>query len=150
MASLREYRALHMRGTPGGMGAGLSPNALVLPERLRSMPLLTLGEAGLAACTCACVHSGTDEPHSITTVPSPLGLCFPASFTSRVHTALLNPSALLCVPPGLIKTAALRGTGRDVNSDERTAVGGWLAWVGLHPATAARGCLCPCMLWVAR
>lgn len=66
VASLREYRALHMRGTPGGMGAGLSPNALVLPERLRSMPLLTLG---------------------------------------------------------LIKTAALRGTGRDVNSDERTAVG---------------------------
>lgn len=35
---------LHMRGTPGGMGAGLSPNALVLPERLKSMPLLTLGE----------------------------------------------------------------------------------------------------------
>ncbi len=49
VASLREYRMLHMRGTPGGMGGGLSPNALVLPERLKSMPLLTLGEPGWSA-----------------------------------------------------------------------------------------------------
>lgn len=60
-ASLREYRMLHMRGA-----GGLSPNSLVLPERLKAMPLLCLG---------------------------------------------------------LVKTAALRGSGRDVNSDERTAVG---------------------------
>lgn len=60
-AALREYRMLHMRGA-----GGMSPNALVLPERLKSMPLLSLA---------------------------------------------------------LTKTAALRGTGRDVNSDERTAVG---------------------------
>lgn len=39
VSSLREYRMLHMRGGP----AGLSPNALVLPERLKCMPLLTLG-----------------------------------------------------------------------------------------------------------
>ena len=29
----------------------------------------------------------------------------------------------LAAPPGLSKVAALRGTGRDVNSDERAAVG---------------------------
>ena len=57
---------LHMRGAPGAMGGGLSPNSLVLPERLRSLPLLVLG---------------------------------------------------------LAKTAALRGSGRDVNADERAAVG---------------------------
>lgn len=71
VAALREYRMLHTRGMgPGigarGMGSSLSPNSLVLPERLKSLPLLTLG---------------------------------------------------------LAKTAALRGSGRDVSSDERTAVG---------------------------
>lgn len=61
-AALREYRTLHSRGVPGG---GPAPGSLVLPERLKSLPLLVLG---------------------------------------------------------LLKTAALRGTGRDVNSDERAAV----------------------------
>ena len=54
---------LHMRGPPG---MGPSPTSLVLPERLKSLPLLTLG---------------------------------------------------------VLKTAALRGSGRDVNTDERAAVG---------------------------
>ncbi|EFN54134.1 hypothetical protein CHLNCDRAFT_135519 [Chlorella variabilis] len=66
VATLREYRMLHMRGAGPGMGTNLSPNSLVLPERLKGLPLLTLG---------------------------------------------------------LLKTAALRGGGRDVNSDERAAVG---------------------------
>ena len=48
------------------MGSNVSPNSLVLPERLKSLPVLVLG---------------------------------------------------------LLKCAALRGTGRDVNTDERTAVG---------------------------
>lgn len=48
VAALREYRMLHTRGMgPGigarGMGSSLSPNSLVLPERLKSLPLLTLG-----------------------------------------------------------------------------------------------------------
>lgn len=62
-AALREYRMLLMRGGPAG---GPSPSSLVLPERLRSLPVLTLG---------------------------------------------------------LLKTSALRGGGRDVNTDERAAVG---------------------------
>lgn len=61
-AGLREYRMLHMRGVPGGP----APTSLVLPERLKSLPILALG---------------------------------------------------------LLKTSALRGSGRDVNTDERAAVG---------------------------
>lgn len=64
-ATLREYRMLHMRGGfgGGGMGGGQpSPNSLLLPERMKSLPIMTLG---------------------------------------------------------LLKTAAFRGTGRDVNADER-------------------------------
>jgi hypothetical protein len=76
VAALREYRMLHMRGAPG-MGGGLSPNSLVLPERLKSLPLLTLG---------------------------------------------------------LLKAAALRGSGRDVNSDERAAVGHQLAVCSVYDA----------------
>lgn len=59
MAALREYRMLHMRGMgPGigapGMGSSLSPNALVLPERLKSLPLLSLGAWGRdKGCTAA-------------------------------------------------------------------------------------------------
>jgi protein transport protein SEC24 len=60
-AAMREYRMLHMRGMPGGP----PPGSLVLPERLKSLPVLVLG---------------------------------------------------------LLKTAALRGSGRDVNTDERAAV----------------------------
>ena len=37
--------------------------------------------------------------------------------------ALLLPTLCCCPIPGLGKIAALRGTGRDVNTDERTAVG---------------------------
>jgi hypothetical protein len=40
VAALREYRMLHMRG----QGLGVSSNSLVLPERLRSLPVLCLGE----------------------------------------------------------------------------------------------------------
>jgi protein transport protein SEC24 len=40
-AALREYRLLHVRGAPGG---GPPPSALVLPERLKSLPVLALGE----------------------------------------------------------------------------------------------------------
>jgi protein transport protein SEC24 len=61
-AGMREYRMLHMRGMPGG---GPPPGSLVLPERLKSLPVLVLG---------------------------------------------------------LMKTAAIRGSGRDVNTDERAAV----------------------------
>ncbi len=48
VAALREYRMLHMRGMGPGigapaMGSSLSPNSLVLPERLKSLPLLVLG-----------------------------------------------------------------------------------------------------------
>ena len=58
MSALREYRLLHMRSAPGGMGIGmgpmggsgqLSPNSLVLPERLKSLPLLALGLSKVAA-----------------------------------------------------------------------------------------------------
>ena len=59
-SSLKEYRMLHMRGT----GAP-HPGSMVLPEKLKSLPVLTLG---------------------------------------------------------LLKSAALRGSGRDVNTDERAAV----------------------------
>ena len=59
-SSLKEYRMLHMRGT-----ASPTPGSMVLPERLKSFPVLTLG---------------------------------------------------------LLKTSALRGSGRDVNTDERAAV----------------------------
>lgn len=52
VAGLREYRLLHGRGMPGMGAAGLSPNALVLPERLKALPLLTLGAAGWAAVGC--------------------------------------------------------------------------------------------------
>ena len=45
VATLREYRMLHMRGAGPGMGTNLSPNSLVLPERLKGLPLLTLGGA---------------------------------------------------------------------------------------------------------
>lgn len=65
---------LHMRGGPG-LGSNLPINSLVLPERLKSLPLLTLG---------------------------------------------------------LLKTAALRGGGRDVNSDERAAVGHQLVACSVH------------------
>lgn len=41
---------LHMRGAPG---MGPSPNALVLPERLKSLPLLTLGALLLLGCRAA-------------------------------------------------------------------------------------------------
>ncbi len=58
--ALKEYRMLHMRGT----GAP-QPGSMVLPEKLKVLPVLTLG---------------------------------------------------------LLKSAALRGTGRDVNTDERAAV----------------------------
>ena len=99
MASLREYRALHMRGTPGGMGAGLSPNALVLPERLRSMPLLTLGEEGwLHARLHVCTVGLTSLTQHHYSTPS-LGLCFPAGFTCGVHTALPDPFRPCCVCP---------------------------------------------------
>lgn len=63
ISALREYRMLHMRGPPG---TGPSPSSLILPERLKSLPLLVLG---------------------------------------------------------VLKTASLRGSGRDVNTDERAAVG---------------------------
>ena len=63
--ALKEYRLLHMRGT-----SSLSPGSMVLPERLKSLPVLTLG---------------------------------------------------------LLKSAALRGSGRDVNTDERAAVGHHIA-----------------------
>eukprot|EP00889_Picochlorum_renovo_P008544 jgi/Picre1/35574/NNA_003035.t1 len=59
-SSLKEYRMLHMRGS-----GGPQPGSMVLPEKLKSLPVLTLG---------------------------------------------------------LLKTAALRGSGRDVNTDERAAV----------------------------
>ena len=59
-SALKEYRMLHMRGT-----AAPSPGAMVLPEKLKSLPVLVLG---------------------------------------------------------LLKCAAFRGTGRDVNTDERAAV----------------------------
>lgn len=58
--ALKEYRMLHMRGT-----AAPQPGSMVLPEKLKVLPVLTLG---------------------------------------------------------LLKSAALRGTGRDVNTDERAAV----------------------------
>lgn len=58
--ALKEYRMLHMRGT-----GSPQPGSMVLPEKLKVLPVLTLG---------------------------------------------------------LIKSAALRGTGRDVNTDERAAV----------------------------
>lgn len=40
VAGLREYRLLHMRG----QGIGVSPNSMVLPDRLKSLPVLCLGE----------------------------------------------------------------------------------------------------------
>lgn len=64
MAALREYRMLHMRGA----GMGISPNAMVLPERLKSLPVLCLGEwaggtAVLVASSLrgqkACLRMGT-------------------------------------------------------------------------------------------
>ncbi len=60
VAALREYRMLHMRGT-----AAPHPGSMVLPERLKSLPVMALG---------------------------------------------------------LMKSSALRGGGRDVNTDERAAV----------------------------
>jgi protein transport protein SEC24 len=41
--ALREYRALHARGAPGG---GPPPSQMVLPERLKSLPVLALGALG--------------------------------------------------------------------------------------------------------
>lgn len=48
MAALREYRMLHMRG----QGMGVSPNSMVLPERLKSLPVLCLGERERAPTAC--------------------------------------------------------------------------------------------------
>ena len=62
-AGLREYRLLHSRGVTA---SGPALGAMVLPERLKSLPVLVLG---------------------------------------------------------LLKTTALRGSGKDVNTDERAAVG---------------------------
>lgn len=63
VAALKEYRLLHTRG---GFGSGPSPNNLLLPERLKSLPIAVLG---------------------------------------------------------MLKCSAIRGSGRDVNTDERAAVG---------------------------
>lgn len=98
---------LHMRGAPG---MGPSPNALVLPERLKSMPLLTLGAL---------------EPHTHACL-APKPACLHCCRRPWPALHLQPPRHLSRIPPlaaGLTKVAALRGSGRDVNSDERIAVG---------------------------
>lgn len=113
---------LHMRGAPG-MGSAMSPNALVLPERLKSLPLLTLG-------AWAAPRSGgrdAEQGDGLPACRAGLGACWPPGELRRCSCICLrvccagHPSCP--THAGLSKTAALRGGGRDVNSDERTAVG---------------------------
>lgn len=87
VAALREYRMLHMRGMgPGigvpGMGSSLSPNSLVLPERLKSLPLLVLGAwaRGVPLLRCGvCLR-----PHTS---------ALASSHVSPVHGRPLDPAA---------------------------------------------------------